>query len=84
MIYEVKREKHVVNRWSPDMVDLKEGDILVISKYRGRVKDKYIVASDKSSCSRCDLLSIGVKCSYYPILCHGRALIKLDNILEDI
>lgn len=84
MIYEVKREKQVVNRRRSDRVNLKEGDILVISKYRGRVKDKYIVTSDKSSCGMCDLLSISVKCEYYPINCHGRALRKLDNILEDI
>ena len=84
MIYEVKREKHVVGSWRPDRVDLKEGDILVISKYRGRVKDKYIVTSDSYTCSRCDLLGITATCEHYPIMCHGRALRKLDNILEDI
>lgn len=84
MIYEVKREKHVVSPWRPDRVDLKGGDILVISKYKGRIKEKYLVTSDTSSCGRCDLLSTSVECEYYPIMCHGRALIKLDDILEDL
>ena len=84
MIYEVKREKHVVNPWRSDRVDLKGGDILVISKYKGRVKDKYIVTSDGSGCGRCDLLSPSVKCEHYPIKCCGRALRKLDAIMESL
>ena len=84
MIYEVKREKHVVNRFRPDRVDLNGGDILVISKYKGRVKEKCIVASESSGCGRCALFSTSAKCEYYPIMCHGRALLKLDDILEDL
>lgn len=84
MIHEVKREKHVVNPWRSDRVDLNGGDILVISKYKGRVKEKYIVTSDGSSCGRCALLSPSVKCDHYPIKCSGKALLKLDDILEDL
>lgn len=84
MIHVVKREKHVVDSHRPDRANLKEGDILVISKYRGRVKEKYIVTSDTASCSRCALLSTTFKCEHYPILCHGRALLKLDDIMEDL
>ena len=84
MIYEVKREKDVVDIWRSDRVDLNAGDMLVISKYKGRVKEKYIVTSDTYSCSMCDLHSISSKCSYYPIMCHGRALRKLDDVLESL
>jgi hypothetical protein len=84
MIHEVKREKHVVNVFRADRIDLKEGDILIISKYKGRVKEKYIVTSDNSSCGRCSLLSTSLKCEYYPINCHGRALLKIDDILESL
>ena len=84
MIHEVKREKHVVNVFRSDRVNLNAGDILVISKYKGRVKEKYVVASDDSSCGECTLLSPSLKCEYYPIKCSGKALLKLDDILEDL
>ena len=84
MIHEVKREKNVVDPWRLDRVYLNAGDILVISKYKGRIKEKYIVTSDVYRCSRCALFSHSAKCYHYPINCCGRALLKLDDILEEL